>query len=52
MSDTIDASELEAIRIKSVRLGVGDKLMEFFSTHPNMLKRIKRLSLLVYSQPS
>jgi len=43
-SGTIDASELEALRNKRVRLGFGDKLMEAFSTHPNMLKRIKRLS--------
>jgi len=46
MSGTIDFNELEALRIKSVRLGTGEKLMEIFSTHPNMLRRIKRLSLL------
>jgi len=27
-------------------LGTGDKLMELFTTHPNMLKRIKHLSTL------
>ena len=43
-SGTIDASELLALHDKTVRLGVGDKLMELMSTHPNMLKRIKRLS--------
>jgi len=43
-SGTIDASELEALRNKTIRLGTGDKLMELLSTHPNMLKRIKRLS--------
>lgn len=48
MSGTIDANELEALRIKSVRLGTGEKLMELFSTHPNMLRRIKRLSSLLY----
>ena len=52
MSGTIDASELEVLRAKAVHLGTGDKLMELFSTHPNMLKRIKRLSSLMYSQPS
>lgn len=44
MSGTIDANELDALRIKTVRLGIGDRLMELFSTHPNMLKRIKHLS--------
>ncbi|MCX5700045.1 MAG: zinc metalloprotease HtpX [Candidatus Omnitrophica bacterium] len=43
-SGTIDPSELELLRNKSVHLGLGDKLMELLSTHPNMLKRIKRLS--------
>jgi len=52
MSGTIDVSELEALRAKAVRLSTGDKLMELFSTHPNMLRRIKRLSSLMYSQTS
>ncbi len=52
MSGTIDAVELSSLRIKKVRLGIGDKLMELFSTHPNMLRRIKHLSLLMYSQTS
>jgi heat shock protein HtpX len=43
-SGTIDSSELLALQVKTVNLGVGDKLMELMSTHPNMLKRIKRLS--------
>ncbi|MBM3255245.1 MAG: peptidase [Candidatus Omnitrophica bacterium] len=43
-SGTIDISELENLRNKKIRLGLGDKLMEMLSTHPNMLKRIKRLS--------
>lgn len=43
-SGTIDRSELERLRNKQVRLGFADKMMEIFSTHPNMLKRIKQLS--------
>jgi len=46
MSGTIDSSELMALRAKSVRIGTADKLMEVFSTHPNMLKRIQHLSTL------
>jgi len=51
MSGTIDTDELAALRTKSVSLGFGDKLMELLSTHPNMLKRIKRLSSLMF-QPT
>lgn len=43
-SGTIDASELLALRNKTIRPRVGDRLMELMSTHPNMLKRIKQLS--------
>ena len=43
-SGTISAQELDALRGKAIKLNFGDKLMEVFSTHPNMLKRIKRLS--------
>ncbi|MBF0216849.1 MAG: M48 family metalloprotease [Candidatus Omnitrophica bacterium] len=43
-SGTIDTAELDQLRRKNVTLGFGDKLMEVLSTHPNMLKRIKRLS--------
>ncbi len=43
-SGTIDAYELSALRNKKIRLGFGDRLLEALSTHPNMLKRIKRLS--------
>jgi heat shock protein HtpX len=46
MSGTIDYDELMELRQKEVRLGTGDKLMELFTTHPNMLKRIKHLSTL------
>lgn len=43
-SGTIDASELELLRNSNIRLNLGDKMLELLSTHPNMLKRIKRLS--------
>ena len=46
MSGTIDYGELMDIRQKQVRLGTTDKLMELFTTHPNMLKRIKHLSTI------
>tara|TARA_B100000315_G_C14435943_1_gene522421 strand:+ start:33 stop:818 length:786 start_codon:yes stop_codon:yes gene_type:complete len=46
MSGTIDYDELMELRQKEVRLGTADKWMELFSTHPNMLKRIKHLSAL------
>ncbi len=43
-SGTISDSELALLQSKSIRLGFGDRMMELLSTHPNMLKRIKRLS--------
>jgi len=46
MSGTIDYDELMELRQKEVRLGTSAKLMELFTTHPNMLKRIKHLSAL------
>ncbi|MBI2979761.1 MAG: M48 family metalloprotease [Chloroflexi bacterium] len=46
MSGTIDFDELAELRQKEVRLGATDKMMELFTTHPNMLKRIKHLSTL------
>lgn len=42
----IDSTELMALRSKKIRVGLGDRLKEIFSTHPNMLKRIKQLSML------
>ncbi len=48
MSGTIDQNELMALRQKNVRLSGSHKLMEMFTTHPNMLKRIKHLSTLTY----
>jgi heat shock protein HtpX len=43
-SGTIEPSELEQLRSRNIQLGFGDRLLEALSTHPNMLKRIKRLS--------
>ena len=46
MSGTIDYDELMVLRQKEVRMSTAHKLMELFTTHPNMLKRIKHLSTL------
>lgn len=43
-SGAISPNELDALQKRVVKLNFGDKVMEIFSTHPNMLKRIKRLS--------
>jgi heat shock protein HtpX len=43
-SGTLDTAELETLRNKAIHLNFGDRLLELLSTHPNMLKRIKRLS--------
>ncbi|MBD3271650.1 MAG: M48 family metalloprotease [Elusimicrobia bacterium] len=45
-SGTIDPYELDHLRAQQVKLKTSDMMMELFSTHPNMLKRIKHLSLL------
>jgi heat shock protein HtpX len=45
-SGTIDINELMALRTRQIKVKTGDKLLEMFSTHPNMLKRIQRLSSL------
>jgi heat shock protein HtpX len=46
MNGTIDAIELMDLRQKQIRLSTSDKMIELFTTHPNMLKRIKHLSTL------
>ncbi len=46
LSGTIDQNELLALRSGKVKLGRSEKMMEIFTTHPNMLKRIKRLATL------
>ncbi|MCL0048324.1 M48 family metalloprotease [Dehalococcoidia bacterium] len=45
-SGTIDQNELLALRTKRVKIGGGEKIAELLTTHPNMLKRIKRLATL------
>ncbi len=47
MSGSVDYDELMALRQKKVQLNAAAKLMEVFSTHPNMLQRIKHLSTLI-----
>ncbi|MBU2534791.1 MAG: M48 family metalloprotease [Chloroflexi bacterium] len=46
MSGTIEYDELMELRQKEIKLSRSQKLMEVFTTHPNMLKRIKHLSTL------
>jgi heat shock protein HtpX len=43
-SGTIDADELQYIHSKQIKVSFSDKLLEALSTHPNMLKRIQKLS--------
>jgi heat shock protein HtpX len=43
-SGTIDADELQYLNTKKIELNFSDRLMEALSTHPNMLKRIQKLS--------
>ncbi len=43
---TISESELAQIKYTKTRVKTADKIMEIFSTHPNMVKRIKRLAEL------
>ena len=45
-SGTIDQNELMALRTRPIKVSSTDKFMEMFSTHPNMLRRIQRLSSL------
>ncbi|MBU0633770.1 MAG: M48 family metalloprotease [Candidatus Omnitrophica bacterium] len=43
-SGDIDTEELKALRLNAIKPSGADKFFELFSTHPNMLKRIKQLS--------
>lgn len=40
----IDRSELEQLKRGRIKVSLGERMMELFTTHPNMLKRIKKLS--------
>ncbi|MDR3223365.1 MAG: M48 family metalloprotease [Methanobrevibacter sp.] len=40
----ISASELSQLKYREIHVKTREKLMEVFSTHPNMLKRMRRLS--------
>lgn len=46
LSGTIDRDELLALQSRRIVLSTGERLMELFSTHPNMVKRINHLSTL------
>ncbi len=45
-SGTIDEEELRMLQVKKIRLSAADKMTELFTTHPNMLKRMKHLASL------
>ncbi len=47
MKGSIDYDDLMELRMKSIHPGTGATLMEVFSTHPNMLRRIKQLSVMM-----
>lgn len=46
MDGIISEAELSELRYTKTRIGTGSKIMELISTHPNMVKRIKRLAEL------
>jgi len=43
-SGTIDSTELQSLYSKKIEVSFSDRLLEILSTHPNMLKRIRKLS--------
>ena len=45
-SGTIDKNELMMLRTRPIKVSGTDRFMEMLSTHPNMLRRIQRLSSL------
>jgi heat shock protein HtpX len=44
MDGSISESELEELKYSRTKIGAGSQVMEILSTHPNMVKRVKRLS--------
>jgi heat shock protein HtpX len=43
---SINQNDLLALRSKEIKLGPSESIFEVFTTHPNMLKRVKRLATL------
>ncbi|WP_414469400.1 zinc metalloprotease HtpX [Methanobacterium sp. ACI-7] len=41
---SISESELQELKYRETKVNTADKLLEVFSTHPNMVKRVKRLA--------
>ncbi len=46
MDGVISEEELSRLRYSDTRISTGQSIMELLSTHPNMVKRVKRLSEL------
>lgn len=46
MDGTISETELEELKYTPTRISTGSRIMELLSTHPNMVKRVKRLAEL------
>lgn len=46
MDGSISEYELEELKYSQTKIGIGSNIMELLSTHPNMVKRVKRLSEL------
>lgn len=44
MDGKISESELDELKYSRAKLSTGSKVMELLSTHPNMVKRVKRLA--------
>lgn len=44
MDGTISEAELEELKYRQTKIGTGNQIMEVLSTHPNMVKRVKKLS--------
>jgi len=42
MNGVIDAQELQQLRTAKISPAQGERLLELFSTHPNMVKRIQK----------
>ncbi|MDD3985630.1 MAG: zinc metalloprotease HtpX [Methanobacterium sp.] len=48
MDGVISEEELSKLRYSDTKIGTKNNIMELLSTHPNMVKRVKRLSELAY----